>query len=142
MSKDLDSLLNEKRIFEPTKSFVDETNIKKWMEKQGISDYDELLEKAAENPEWFWDDLAGELEWFKPYSKTFKWNPPHAEWFLDGKFNIIHNALDRHIEGSNRNKIAYLWEGESGKIRTLTYLELYMDCLLYTSPSPRDRTRS
>src|SRR5664280_2431438 len=89
MSKDLDSLLKEKRIFEPSKTFVDETNIKKWMDEHDISDYDELLEKAAENPEWFWDDLATELEWYKPYKKTFEWNPPHAEWFLDGKFNII-----------------------------------------------------
>ena len=56
MTRDLDSLLNEKRIFEPSKILVEETNIKKWMDIHDISDYDELLEKAAENPEWFWDD--------------------------------------------------------------------------------------
>jgi acetyl-CoA synthetase len=127
MSKDLDSLLKEKRIFEPSKTFVDETNIKKWMDEHDISDYDELLEKAAENPEWFWDDLATELEWYKPYKKTFEWNPPHAEWFLDGKFNIIHNALDRHAKGSNRDKTAFLWESESGDVRRLSYHELYIE---------------
>ncbi len=127
MSKDLDSLLKEKRIFEPSKTFVDETNIKKWMDEHDISDYDELLEKAAENPEWFWDDLATELEWYKPYKKTFEWNPPHAEWFLDGKFNIIHNALDRHAKGSNKDKTAFLWESESGDVRRLSYHELYIE---------------
>ena len=116
MPRDLDTLLKEKRIFKPSKILTDETNIKKWMETQDIHDYDELLERASENPEWFWNDLARELEWFKPYRKTFEWNPPHAKWFLEGKFNIIHNALDRHVKGPNREKIAYLWEGESGEV--------------------------
>jgi len=127
MSKDLDSLLKEKRIFEPSKTLVDDTNIKKWMDEHDISDYDELLGKAEENPEWFWDDLARELEWYTPYEKTFEWNPPHAEWFLKGKFNIIHNALDRHAKGTNKNKTAFLWESESGDVRRISYYELYIE---------------
>jgi acetyl-CoA synthetase len=127
MSKDLDSLLKEKRVFEPSKTLVDETNIKKWMDEHDISDYDELLEKAEENPEWFWDDLARELDWYKPYKKTVEWNPPHAKWFLEGKFNIIHNALDRHAKGANRNKTAFIWEGESGEVRRISYYELYVE---------------
>lgn len=127
MSKDLDYLLKEKRIFEPSKTLVDETNIKKWMDEHDISDYDELLDKAEKNPEWFWDDLAGELGWYKPYKKTFEWNPPHAKWFFDGKFNIIHNALDRHANGSNKDKTAFLWESESGEVRRLSYYELYIE---------------
>ena len=127
MSKDLDSLLKEKRIFEPPKTLVDETNIKKWMDEHDISDYDELLRKAEENPEWFWDDLATELDWYKPYKKTVEWNPPHAKWFLEGKFNIIHNALDRHAKGANKNKTAFIWEGESGEVRSITYYELYIE---------------
>jgi acetyl-CoA synthetase len=120
-------LLKEKRIFEPSKTLVDDTNIKKWMDEHDISDYDELLEKAEENPKWFWDDLARELEWYKPYEKTFEWNPPHAEWFLNGKFNIIHNALDRHAKGTNKNKTAFLWESESGNVRRISYHELYIE---------------
>ena len=127
MSKDLDSLLKEKRVFEPSKTLVDDTNIKKWMDEHDISDYDELLEKAEENPEWFWDDLASELDWYKPYKKTVEWNPPHAKWFLEGKFNIIHNALDRHANGANRNKTAFIWEGESGEVRRISYYELYIE---------------
>ena len=127
MSKDLVYFLKEKMIFEPSKTLVDDTNIKKWMDEHDISDYDELLEKAEENPKWFWDDLARELEWYKPYEKTFEWNPPHAEWFLNGKFNIIHNALDRHAKGTNKNKTAFLWESESGNVRRISYHELYIE---------------
>lgn len=127
MSRDLDSLLKEKRIFAPSKELVNQTNINKWMEEKDVPSYDALLEIASENPEWFWDDLAAELEWFKPYDKTFKWNPPHAEWFLNGKFNIVHNALDRHADGPKKDKIAYIWEGESGEVQKITYQQLYIE---------------
>lgn len=124
MSKELDSLLKEERIFKPSSEIVENSNIKKWMDKYGIQSYEELLEKAEKNPEWFWDELAQELEWFKEYTDILKWDPPHAEWFLNGKFNITHNALDRHVNGSKKDKIAYIWEGEDGEVKKLTYHEL------------------
>jgi acetyl-CoA synthetase len=49
------------------------------------------------------------------------------KWFLKGKFNIIHNALDRHAEGANKNKTAFLWESESGDVRRISYHELYIE---------------
>ncbi len=125
MSGDLDSLLNEKRIFKPSNEFVKDSNIQNWMNEHNVKDYDELLQLAKENPEWFWDDVAKELEWFKPYKKTFNWEPPYAEWFIDGKFNIVHNAIDRHVNGPFKDKTAFIWEGESGEVRTLTYEQLY-----------------
>jgi acetyl-CoA synthetase len=124
MPGDLDSLLKEKRIFKPSIEFVKDSNIYKWMEKHNISNYDELLEFAEKDPEWFWDDLSNELEWFRPYTKTFNWNPPHAEWFVNGKFNIVHNAVDRHAQGDKKDKTAFIWEGESGEVRSLTYKQL------------------
>ena len=124
MSKELDSLLKEERIFKPSSEVVQNSNIKKWMDNYNIKSYEELLEKAGENPEWFWDEIAGELEWFNPYNDILKWDPPHAEWFLDGKFNIVHNALDRHINGPKKDKIAYIWEGEDGEVKKITYYEL------------------
>jgi acetyl-CoA synthetase len=126
MPGDLDSLLKEKRIFKPSLEFVKDSNIYKWMEKRNIKDYDELLELAEKDPEWFWDELAHELEWFEPYTKTFNWNPPNAEWFVNGKFNIVQNAIDRHAHGEQKDKTAFIWEGESGEVRSLTYKQLQM----------------
>lgn len=127
MSKDLESLLKEERVFKPASKIVENSNIKKWMDIHNIENYDELLGKAENNPEWFWDEIAKELEWFNSYKDVLKWNPPYAEWFLDGKFNIVHNALDRHIEGNNKDKIAYIWEGEDGKTKKLTFYDLWRE---------------
>lgn len=127
MSKDLETLLKEERLFKPSNKFLEESNIALWMKKHEIKNYEELLEKAVLKPEWFWDEVAGELEWFQNYEKVLKWDPPHAEWFLEGKFNIVHNALDRHVENGNKDKIAYIWEAEDGKTRKITYLELWKE---------------
>lgn len=127
MSNDLDALLQEKRIFRPSNDLIKQSNIKKWMNDHNIGDYDELLLKASENPEWFWDEIANELKWFKHYKKVLKWDPPQAEWFIEGKTNIVYNALDRHVEGSNKNKTAFIWEGEDGEVKKLTYYELYIE---------------
>lgn len=96
------------------------------MERYGISDYDQLIMRAQDDPEWFWDELARELEWFQPYNDVLKWDPPHAEWFSGGRFNITHNALDRHVKTWRKNKVAYIWEGESGQVIKLTYHDLYV----------------
>jgi len=127
MPKDLDALLKEERIFTTPEGLVNDSNIKKWMDEHDIDDYDELLKKADENPEWFWDEIAGELDWFKTYNKVSHWDPPHAKWFLDGKFNIVYNALDRHAHSWRKNKVAYIWEGESGEVKKLTYYDLYCE---------------
>ncbi|WP_414468335.1 acetate--CoA ligase [Methanobacterium sp. ACI-7] len=124
MSKDLEALLKEERIFEPSNELLKESNIALWMKKHEIQDYDELLQKSNENREWFWNEIANELDWFKEYKEVLKWDTPHAEWFLEGKFNIVHNALDRHLE-TKGDKIAYIWEGENGETKQLTYLELW-----------------
>ncbi|MDP3065575.1 MAG: acetyl-coenzyme A synthetase N-terminal domain-containing protein, partial [Methanobacteriaceae archaeon] len=99
MSGKEDVSWESKKIFEPNPQVVKDSNIQVWMKLHQIQDYDELLEKAGQRPEWFWDQMAKELEWEKPYKKVLKWEAPHSEWFLDGKFNLVHNALDRHVQG-------------------------------------------
>ena len=127
MSKDLEALLKEERVFKPSNELLEKSNISRWMKKYRIKNYDELLEKAGQNREWFWNEIAGELEWFQNYEEVLKWNPPHAEWFLEGKFNIVHNALDRHVKNENKDKIAYILESEDGNTKKITYFELWKE---------------
>jgi acetyl-CoA synthetase len=122
----LEVLLKERRIFEPPKELVEKSNVKRWMGEHGIKSYDELLEKSRDL-EWFWGEAAKELEWFRPWKKVLEWKPPHVKWFIGGKINIVHNALDRHMKTPRKNKLAYIWEGEPGDARKLTYQELYWE---------------
>jgi acetyl-CoA synthetase len=56
-----------------------------------------------------------------------EWRPPFARWFIRGLLNACYNCVDRHLETWRRNKAAYIWEGEPGDRRILTYLDLYRE---------------
>jgi len=116
----------EKELYYPPKEIVENSNIKKFMDKFGIRDLDELL-KRAEDHEWYWSEMAKELDWFKPWERVLEWNIPFAQWFVGGKTNIAHNALDRHIKTKIKDKVAYIFEGEPGEVERWTYLDLYKE---------------
>ena len=63
----------------------------------------------------------------QPWSQVLDWSPPHAKWFVGGKLNVSANCLDRHVRTWRRNKAAFIWEGEPGDRRTLTYFDLYRE---------------
>ena len=89
-----------------------------------IKDYDKLYQESIKNPEKFWAKIAQELEWFRPWKKVLIWKYPFAKWFVGAKCNIVHNALDRHIQSGQGGKLALVWEGQDGKQRKFTYQEL------------------
>ncbi len=117
----IESVLNERRLFPPPAEFAANAHIKSFAE------YRELYEKAAADPQAFWAERAGELDWFEPWHTVLEWNEPFAKWFVGGKINISHNCLDRHLTTWRKNKAAFIWEGETGEIRTLTYLQLHSE---------------
>ena len=81
--------------------------------------------EAAENPEKFWGEQAKNLVWFRQWNNTLEWNHPFARWFVGGGLNASVNAIDRHINSEEKNKVAIIWESESGEYRQFTYYQLY-----------------
>ncbi|MEH3054823.1 MAG: acetate--CoA ligase [Patulibacter minatonensis] len=81
---------------------------------------------AAADPLGFWAEQAGELlTWSKPWDEVLdSSNAPHHEWFKGGGINASVNALDRHVEAGRGDKVAFLWSGEQGEERAVTYAEL------------------
>ncbi|HMM42827.1 MAG TPA: acetyl-coenzyme A synthetase N-terminal domain-containing protein, partial [Thermomicrobiales bacterium] len=120
-------VLSEERVFEPSEDIVENANITKYMREKGFSTYDELLQWSVEHSEEFWEEMAQELDWFKPWDKVLDWQPPNAKWFVGGETNIVYNALDRHMTTPTRNKVAFYWEGEDGSSRTISYSDLYYE---------------
>ncbi|MBN1358377.1 AMP-binding protein, partial [Candidatus Bathyarchaeota archaeon] len=86
------------------------------------------FKKSLENPEAFWAEKAKSIDWFKPFSKVLDDStPPFFKWFPDGELNVSYNALDRHVKGNRKDKVAYIWEGEMGDVKTYTYYQLYCE---------------
>ena len=80
---------------------------------------------ALEDSDQFWSNIAKELDWFSEWNEVLEWKPPFAKWFTGGKINASFNCLDRHVNSGQKDKIAYIWEGENGDKRSLSYEQLY-----------------
>lgn len=113
----LEALLKEERRFPPSQEFRMQANV----QDPGI------YERASADPEAFWAEWAGELDWFEPWQQVLEWTPPHAQWFVGGKLNAAYNCLDRHLASARRNKAALVWEGEPGDERVYTYWDLHRE---------------
>jgi acetyl-CoA synthetase len=104
---------NNKGFYFPPKEIVRKANIR---------EYDALYERSVADREAFWASEAKKLYWFKKWDKVLDdSNKPFFKWFTGGKINIVYNALDRHQENATRNKLAIIWEGEPGDVRTFSY---------------------
>ena len=114
----IESILNEHRLFPPPPAFAADAHIKSFEE------YEQIYAEAAADPEGFWAKQAESLDWFKKWDTVLEWNEPFAKWFVGGKINISYNCLDRHLTTWRKNKAAIIWEGETGEIKTITYLQL------------------
>ena len=122
-----DTVLIENRVFIPTSDVVNDANITAYMKSKGFDNYEDFYKWSVANQFEYWEDQAKELHWFEPWQKTFEWtDKPFFKWFVGGKFNIVYNCLDRHVQTPTRSKIAYYWEGDDGTVRFITYKELYV----------------
>ena len=92
----------------------------------GTTDPETLREAASADPIGFWEGRANELEWFTPWEQVVDDSKaPFFEWFAGAKTNIVHNAVDRHLKGPYKNKLALIWVGENGApSRTYSYFSL------------------
>lgn len=88
-----------------------------------VKDWESLAQRAGTNLQAFWAAEAEELEWFKKWDTVLDdSNKPFYKWFVGGKVNIVHNAIDRHLKTYRKNKLALIWESEDGKLhQTYSY---------------------
>ena len=109
----IDHLLQETAVIQPPASLVSQAF---------LQDQEAAYQRSIEDPEKFWAEVAGELEWFKPWTKVFqRGDYPSFQWFVDAKCNITYNCLDRHVAQGRKNKAAFIWLGEDGSERIYTY---------------------
>ena len=81
------------------------------------------LERARQDPEGYWADIAGELEWYTPWQKTLEGGFPDFTWFKGGRSNVSLNCVDRHAR-TQPDKVAIYWEREDGASEAWTYAQL------------------
>src|SRR5688500_15268464 len=114
----IEDYLTEDRTFPPSESFKERS--------LGASPF--LYDEANEDWQGFWArQAAALLDWDQDWHTILEWELPFAKWFVGGKLNVCHNAVDRHVTAGHGAKVAYHWEGEPGDTRTITYADLHAE---------------
>jgi acetyl-CoA synthetase len=116
MTDAIEALLEEHRRIPPPPAFARDARVST----------EDLHTEAEADPLAFWGRLAREeLTWVRePAEVLDDANPPFYRWFADGVLNASANCLDRHVEAGGGDKVAYIWIGEPGDVRRITYREL------------------
>jgi acetyl-CoA synthetase len=85
-------------------------------------------QQSLENPDLFWDNIAQQFTWKRPWDQVLDWNfeTPSVKWFNGAQLNITDNCLDRHL-AERGNEPALIWESNNPyePSKTYTYKALH-----------------
>ncbi|MGA7180947.1 MAG: acetate--CoA ligase [Thiobacillaceae bacterium] len=114
------SVLHETRVFPPSDAFKAAATI------SGMEAYRALCDRAAQDYEGFWGDLArANILWHKPFTKVLdESQAPFYKWFEDGELNISYNCLDKNVQAGLGDKTAIIFEADDGVVTKSTYNDL------------------
>jgi acetyl-CoA synthetase len=117
---------SEKKAWEPSKEAIEKTNVKHFMDELSIQNYSDLVKKSVEDISWWWRTCEATLgiKWIKPYTQVFDSSSgiENTTWFPGGELNAIETVLN--VKSRDSSKTAFIWEGEDGTKRVLSYEEL------------------
>ncbi len=87
-------------IWEPSPDVIAKSRLKRFMDQHGIDTFPELLRRADEDIEWFWDAAIKDIDiaFYRHYDQVVDLSDgkPWAKWWIGGRMNIVQSCLDRH----------------------------------------------
>ena len=88
--------------------------------------YSDIYAKWQADPEGFWMDAAGAIDWTrKPTRALNDSRAPLYEWFTDATVNTCWNAVDRHVLAGRGAQAAIIHDSPvTGTKHVITYAEL------------------
>jgi acetyl-CoA synthetase len=89
-----------------------------------VRDWQAEYERFIRNPDGFWAAEAERFTWSRPWERVSDFDGVSHQWFIGGRTNVTLNALDRHAQSAKRNQVAFIWLGENGEERMITYAQL------------------
>src|SRR5437588_8296330 len=111
----------------PSSEQMQSSRLWRFMREHQCATYPQLCERAARDPDWFWDALVKELGivWSRPYHAVMDTSAglPFTRWFPGGLLNAYESAVVAHRR-SDPDRIAIIGEVEAGTTRQLTYAQL------------------
>ncbi len=90
-----------------------------------MSTYKAFHQRSLADRDGFWRERAALIDWHTPFSAVLDYSrPPFARWFVDGRTNLCHNAVDRHLATRPDQDALVFISSETGQTARYTYREL------------------
>jgi propionyl-CoA synthetase len=90
--------------------------------------YREFHARSINDRDAFWAEQARLIEWHAPFDRTLDYaRPPFARWFVGGKTNLCHNAIDRHLAARGDQPALIYVSTEVDAEKTYTFSQLHRE---------------
>ena len=90
--------------------------------------YEDFHRRSITDRDGFWAEQAALIDWQAPPQTICDYShPPFAKWFVGGRTNLCHNAVDRHLrERGDQNALIYV-STETAEERVYSFRELHAE---------------
>ena len=90
-----------------------------------MSRYRETYDRWKRDPEGFWAEAAGEIDWIAPWDKVLERSGDMTRWFAGAQCNTCWNCLDRQVAAGRGQQTALIYDSPiTGKVKSFTYADL------------------
>ena len=90
--------------------------------------YKEVHRRSLAGRDAFWRGEAALIDWQTPFTSVLDYSkPPFARWFVGGRTNLCHNAVDRHLAARGDAKALIYISTETDESKTYTFREVHRE---------------
>ncbi|PPE68367.1 propionate--CoA ligase [Caldimonas thermodepolymerans] len=92
--------------------------------------YEDFHRRSITDRDGFWGEQARLIDWETPPQTICDYsNPPFARWFVGGRTNLCHNAVDRHLrDRADQNALIYV-STETDQEQAYSFRELHAEVM-------------
>ncbi|MGH6874501.1 MAG: acetyl-coenzyme A synthetase N-terminal domain-containing protein [Aestuariivirgaceae bacterium] len=83
-----------------------------------MNEYERSYARWKANPEAFWAQAAQEIDWIRPWRKTFERVEGLDRWFVGAECNTCDNCIDRHVREGRGGQKALIYDSPVAGIKT------------------------
>ncbi|KQU81006.1 MULTISPECIES: propionate--CoA ligase [unclassified Rhizobacter] len=93
-----------------------------------MGSYRDFHARSLTDRDGFWSEQAALIDWERPFEQVCDAShPPFARWFVGGRTNLCHNAVDRHLAARADQPALIYVSSETGDERRYTFRELHAE---------------
>ncbi len=93
-----------------------------------MSSYAAFHQRSIQDRDGFWAEQAQLIDWQTPYQTVCDYDkPPFAKWFVGGKTNLCHNAVDRHLTTRPDQNALIFVSTETEQEKAYSFRELHAE---------------